>query len=360
MRPMDILVGMSGGVDSSVTAAMLKAQGHHVTGVSMSRWREGNGLKGGPNGACYGPEEPKQLAAAAEICRRLDIDYRVFDCSGAFEAWIVAYFRQEYLAGRTPNPCIKCNAEIKFALLPERAREAGIPFTHFATGHYARVRQAQDGRWQLLRARDLIKDQSYFLCRLTQEQLARQLFPLGEMEKTQTRQLARDFGLQVSEKPDSQDFYSGDTAELLGEADREGEIVDDVTGEVLGRHAGYWKYTIGQRRGLGVASTRPLYVTAIEPEANRVRLGGVEAVRHHALEADDFNWVSIPEPTAPLEGQLKVRSVQKPVEAVLKPLGGGRFAADFPDGIYAVTPGQSAVLYQGDILLGGGVIRGAR
>ena len=362
---MDILVGMSGGVDSAVCAALLKSQGHHVVGVSMTRWREGNGLVGGHNGACYGPDEPQQMAAAAAICQRLGIEYRRFDCSRQFEAWIVDYFRQEYLAARTPNPCIKCNAEVKFALLPQMAREAGVRFDRFATGHYARIRRAaagEGGRWQLLRAADQTKDQSYFLCRLTQEQLSRQLFPLGESSKAETRELARRFELPVSEKPDSQDFYSGETAELLAQEPRRGEIVDDASGKLLGYHDGYWKYTIGQRRGLGVASTRPLYVAAIEPEHNRVRLGGLETVQHHFLQADDFNWVSVLPPTEPLLCQVKVRSVQKPVPAVLVPPSQGgetMWSAEFPDGIYAVTPGQTAVFYDGDLLLGGGVIRHA-
>ena len=353
---MKILVGMSGGVDSSTTAALLQSRGHEVTGVTMKLWRADNALRGGEREACYGPNEALDVAAARAVCERLGIGFLEFDCSRFYEDTVIGYFRREYLAGRTPNPCVRCNAALKFGLLPELARQSGVEFDCFATGHYARVRRGGDGRMQLLRAVDLPKDQSYFLCRLSQEQLARQLFPLGEMTKTEVRALARSFGLEVSDKPDSQDFYSGDTAELIQQPDRVGDIVDDATGKVLGHHTGYWKFTIGQRRGLGVSSATPLYVVAIDACHNRVRLGTAEAVRHHALEATDLNWVSIAAPQGAVACQVKVRSVQTPVPCTLEPLDGGRWRAVFPDGISAVTPGQAAVFYDGEVLLGGGFI----
>lgn len=353
---MKIIVGMSGGVDSSTVAAMLQSQEHQVIGVSMTLWRSDSPYKGGDRQACYGPNEPLATATAKDVCRKLNIPFFAFDCSRAYEASVIDYFREEYLAGRTPNPCVRCNATLKFGMLPELARQAGIEYDAFATGHYARVEKGPNGRMHLLRAANLPKDQSYFLCRLSQEQLARQMFPLGGMEKTEVRELARTFALDVAEKHDSQDFYSGDTNELIGEPDRAGNIVEAETGRILGKHTGYWKYTIGQRKGLGVASTHPLYVTGIDPCGNRVILGKQEAVKHHFLTAENMNWVSIEPPTKPVECTLKARSVQQPVACLMTPHDDGTVSAEFPQGIYAVAPGQAAVFYQDDILLGGGYI----
>ncbi len=356
---MRIIVGLSGGVDSSTVAALLKSQGHQVIGVTMTLWRADSPYRGGQREACYGPNEALDVAAAQETCERLGIEYHRFDFSRQFEAQIVDYFREEYLAGRTPNPCVRCNAALKFGMLPLAAAEAGLEYDCYATGHYAQIRRSDDGRYQLFRGLDEGKDQSYFLCRLSQQQLSRQLFPLGGYHKHEVRELARQFGLAVSDKHDSQDFYSGDTAELINEPDRPGDIVDDETGKVLGRHTGYWKYTIGQRRGLGVASTTPLYVVGLDPCRNQVRLGKAEAVCHHHLTADNFNWVSIEAPTAPIECLVKVRSVQKPAPCILTPQENGRYAATFPGGISGVAPGQAAVFYRDDMLLGGGTILNA-
>jgi tRNA-uridine 2-sulfurtransferase len=359
---MDVIVGMSGGVDSSTVAALLCRQGHRVAGVTMALWKESSPYRGGERESCYGPGEEKSQEEARRVCQTLGIPFYVLDCSGEYERQVIDYFRDEYLAGRTPNPCVQCNALVKFGMLPKLAREAGIPFQAFATGHYARVEKGADGRMRLLRAKHLPKDQSYFLCRLSQEQLARQLFPLGELTKDEVRQTARELGLAVAEKQDSQDFYSGDANELIGEEDRPGEILEAGTGRVLGHHTGYWKYTIGQRKGLGVASTHPLYVTAIDPCRNRVILGGKELVMHHFLEATRMNWVSIAFPSAPIECQVKVRSVQKPVPCILTPgkTPEAPITAEFPQGILAVAPGQAAVFYQDDLLLGGGFIAKAR
>lgn len=357
---MKIIVGMSGGVDSSTVTALLKSQGHEVIGVSMTLWRPDSPFKGGEKAACYGPNEHLSTEAAQAVCQALGVPFYAFNCSHEYEEWVIGYFRQEYLAGRTPNPCVRCNATLKFGMLPEMARRAGIDYDAFATGHYARVEKGENGRFRILRAADQAKDQSYFLCRLSQAQLARQMFPLGGMHKPEVRELARSFGLVTAERPDSQDFYSGDTNELIGEADRVGDIVEAETGKVLGKHTGYWKYTIGQRKGLGVASTQPLYVTEIDACRNRVVLGRQEAVRHHWLSAEAMNWVSMEAPTQPLECQLKVRSVQVPVPCQLIPQADGTCTAEFPQGIYAVAPGQAAVFYDGDVLLGGGFITAAR
>ena len=356
---MKVIVGMSGGVDSSTAAVLLQRQGHQVTGVTMAIWKESSPYRGGDRESCFGPGEEISQAAAKKVCDSLGIPFLVFDCAQEYEKEVIAYFRREYLAGRTPNPCVQCNGRVKFGMLPRLAREAGVEFDAFATGHYARVEQGGNGRMQLLRAKCLPKDQSYFLCRLTQEQLRHQLFPLGGLAKEEVRSLAREAGLDVAEKQDSQDFYSGDANELIGEEDRPGDIVEAGTGRLLGRHTGYWKYTIGQRKGLGVASTRPLYVTAIDPCRNRVVLGGQELVLHHSLEAEEMNWISLEPPAGPLECQVKVRSVQRPEPCLIIPRTDGTVHAEFPGGIHAVAPGQAAVFYQDDLVLGGGFIRSA-
>ena len=271
---MKIAVGLSGGVDSSVAAAMLAREGHEVVGVTMKLWREGRYEGGGCRDACFGPGEAEDIARAERICRALGIEYRVFDCADEYERIVLSSFRADYLAGRTPNPCVLCNPLVKFGI-PDAARAAGLSFDAFATGHYARTdRAGPGGRVRLLRAAESARDQSYFLHRLSQEQLAGVLFPLGAMRKSEVRAFARARGLDaVAAKPDSQDFYSGDTAELIGAEDRPGDIVDE-TGRVLGRHTGHWKVTVGQRKGVGLSGTgEPLYVVAVDACRNRIVVG---------------------------------------------------------------------------------------
>ena len=348
---MKVAVGLSGGVDSSVAARLLKEQGHDVVGVTMKLWR--GQYKGGTRDACFGAGEAEDIAAAGELSRRIGIDYKVFDCSDQYDRTIVRYFRETYLSGRTPNPCVFCNATMKFGLLPRLASESGLAFDAFATGHYARV-ERRGGRWAIMRAVDLSKDQSYFLYRLSQDQLARQMFPLGGMTKREVREIARSRGLAAADKPDSQDFYSGDTDELIGEEARPGDIVD-TQGRVLGRHTGFWHYTIGQRKGLGIGGAgEPYYVIELNACRNQVVVGRVDEAVRTSLEVCDMNWVAL----APTEGsvscRVKVRSAGRLVPASLT---AGK--AEFPSGIAGVAPGQSAVFYSADSedLLCGGVIR---
>lgn len=350
---MKIAIGLSGGVDSSVAAALLKQSGHDVTGITMKIWRDGK-YRGGDKDACFGPGEEDDIRAAAALCRKLDIPYHVFDCAEAYEKAVLDYFRAEYLAGRTPNPCVRCNSLMKFGVLPNLARQSGVEFDKFATGHYVRSGY-QDGRYFIRTARDLAKDQSYFLYRLTQKQLAELHFPLGERTKAAVRALAEEFGLEVSDKPDSQDFYSGDHRELLDTPDRPGNIVD-ASGKVLGTHKGFWHYTVGQRRGLGIAAPESLYVTALNPCRNEVVVGSRLETRCGQLLVNDCNWVSAAEPDAAFEAQVKIRSASTPVPARLQPQGDGLWRIIFPDGVTAPAAGQSAVFYDGDLLLGGGVI----
>jgi tRNA-specific 2-thiouridylase len=344
---MKVAVGLSGGVDSSVAALLLKRAGHEVTGVTMKLWR--GTFRGGARDACFGPGEADDIERAAEFARSIGVDYSVLDCSEAYEREIVDAFREISLRGETPNPCVLCNASLKFGLLPRLARAQGVEFDCFATGHYARIVRT-GGRFAVRRAADEKKDQSYFLYRLSQEQLAHTLFPLGEHTKEEVRAFARAHGLGMADKPDSQDFYSGDRNELLGVADREGEVVD-LAGRVLGRHRGYWHYTIGQRKGLGIAAPEPLYVVRVDACHNRVVLGGKDALCVRSFRVDEMNWMAQAETDAPLACGVKIRSTGAPRGPTT--FQGG--VCTVPDGIAGVAPGQSAVFYgaDGEILCGG-------
>ncbi len=342
---MKIAVGLSGGVDSSVAAALLKCQGHEIVGITMKLWHDGR-YRGGSKDACFGPGEAEDIARAESLCRQLGIEYHVFDCSEEYEKVVLSYFRSEYLAGRTPNPCVRCNAFMKFGVLPQLARKSGVEFDKFATGHYARLRE-ENGVFHLLRGADENKDQSYFLYRLKQAQLKDLLFPLGELHKSEVRKLASEYGLEVKDKPDSQDFYSGDHTELLNTPPRPGNIVDP-SGKILGTHQGFWNYTIGQRKGLGIATKEPLYVLELNACRNEVVVGPVSETMCHELELTDCSWISSEQEG---EVQVKVRSASKMLAAFYQ-----KNKLHFPDGVFAAAKGQSAVLYRGDEVLGGGII----
>lgn len=352
---MKIAIGLSGGVDSSVAAALLLEAGHEVTGVTMKIWRDGL-YRGGDRDGCFGPGEADDIRRAEALCRQLGIAYRVFDCADAYESVVLDYFRREYLAGRTPNPCIRCNAFMKFGVLIELARQSGLEFDRFATGHYARIRPAADGP-ALYAGCDAARDQSYFLHRLPRARLEHLLFPLGEYAKPEVRRLAARFGLAVKDQPDSQDFYSGDYTELLHAPDRPGDIVD-AEGRVLGRHNGFWHYTVGQRKGLGLASPRPLYVIELNSCRNEVVVGAASDTLRRYLRAGDPNWL-VPLPVAGTMVSAKVRSAGKSLPARVLETSESGFRLEFPDGVNAPARGQSAVLYDGGRVLGGGVIEEA-
>ncbi len=351
MEKLNIAVGLSGGVDSSVSALLLKEQGHHITGITMKLWR--GQYKGGSRDACFGAGEDKDIETAAAFAKSIGIDYKVYDVSEEYDKTIISYFRETYLSGKTPNPCVRCNQLIKFGLLPGLARKSGLNFDKFATGHYARV-EKRGGRYALLRAVDEGKDQSYFLHRLSQEQLARHIFPMGNMLKADVRRIAHEYNLIAADKPDSQDFYSGDTSELIGEDARPGDIVDS-SGKVLGRHNGFWRYTIGQRKGLGIGGAgEPYYVIDLNACRNQVIVGRLDDAVRTELTVEDMVWVSIPPMDEPIECRIKVRSAGVPRgNAVLK----GNHCV-FPDGIAGIAPGQSAVFYaaSSDEVLAGGII----
>ena len=291
-------------------------------------------------------DEEESLAQTRRAAVRLGVPLRVFDFSPEWKKRVAGYIGETYLAGLTPNPCVRCNEEIKMGMLPRAAFELGCE--RFATGHYARI---EDGK--LMRAVDRTKDQSYFLYRVNAEILQRTLFPLGGMTKVQVRSLAREMGLEAADRRDSQDFCGGDALSMVDAADREGNIVD-LDGKVLGRHRGFWRYTVGMRRGLGIGGGTPYYVVALDAARNEVVVGFREAAA-----VGDFTVASPVAFPGGFEGELalKVRSAGEPRGPVeVEELPGGRLRVRCPDGIVGVAPGQSAVFYRGETVAGGGII----
>lgn len=355
---MKILVGMSGGVDSSAAACILKEAGHEVIGATMSVWDNGRPFNLlSHKDACFSPHEAEDTKEAREVCQKLDIPYHVIDCTKEYQRLVLANFKKEYLAGRTPNPCVWCNSAIKFQALPRSAKAAGIDFDKFATGHYARLSFNEElNRFQLRRAVDEKKDQTYFLYRLSQEQLAQILLPLGELTKSRVREIVRRHGLKVSDKPDSQDFYSGDINDILQQEPKPGNFVDK-SGRILGQHQGIWNFTIGQRRGLGISADRPLYVIALNKDKNEVVVGYDEDGYKQSLTAGNWSWLSTVPLTQTMQANVRLRSTQEPVPAQFIPLPGGKARIVFREKQKAVAAGQSAVLYDNDgFVLGGGII----
>lgn len=352
---MKILVGLSGGVDSTVTALILKQQGHEVIGATMSIWgTNGMAAKAGHKNACYGPDEKEDIEEARKIANQIGIPYYVFDCVEQYKKIVLDNFKSEYIQGRTPNPCVWCNALVKFGVLPLMAKENGIEFDKFATGHYARVEE-ENGRFLLKRGIAPHKDQSYFLYRLKQEQLKNIIMPLGNYTKDEIRSIARENGLTVAEKPDSQDFYDGDYNELLGIKELEGNIVD-TTGKILGKHKGIWNYTIGQRKGIGISASEPLYVLSLNKTTNEVVVGPADKTFKKSLIATDLNWIAFDNLQTQRRAQAKIRSTQQPVDVTINPLETGEIEVIFDELQKSIAIGQSVVLYDNDIVLGGGVI----
>lgn len=363
--PMDsklvVAVGLSGGVDSSLAARLLKEQGYSVIGLTMKIWKGAYKVQEGLKHACFGPGEEEDIAACEALCDQIGIPYHVIDLSEEYERHVVEYFRQEYLDGRTPNPCIICNRELKFGFLVERARASGLTFDYFATGHYVR-KATVAGVTYLKVARDSAKDQSYFLYGLDSARLERILFPLGDMTKEEVRKKAREWNLAVAEKPESQDFVAGgDYAPLFEQAAPEPGDIVDIHGKVLGRHRGLPFYTIGQRRGLGISiGTEPLYVLALDARSNRVIVGPGKGLFSAGLISRHFRLQNSGETGIEIRGQVKIRQNHKPAPAAVLVSADGTAEIRFDIPQRAVAPGQSAVLYAEDgRVLGGGIIDSA-
>lgn len=350
---------MSGGVDSSAAALLLQREGWEVAGCTLRLHLDDPDAPPRAGGCCSFSD----VQDARRVCYALGIDHFVLDMTGLFAEKVIRDFVCEYNAGRTPNPCIRCNRYLKFGAMLEKARLLG--FDRIATGHYARVaHNPETGRWELF-ASPAGKDQSYVLYSLTQGQLAHTLLPLAALPKPEVRRLAEEAGLPVAHKPDSQDIcfvpdndYAAFLCKQNGGEGAPGDFVDEA-GNVLGRHRGLTRYTVGQRKGLGLAFGEPMYVTALDAARNRVVLGPAGSQYRDAVLVRGTNWVSIPAPEAPLKAQVKVRYQAKPAAALLSPQPDGAVRVDFDAPQRAPAPGQAAVFYDGARVLGGGVIEPA-
>jgi len=351
-----VVVGMSGGVDSSVAAALLHERGYRVTGIAL-RFTEPDEDAPSRETCCA----TRDLQDARRVAVDLGIPFHVVEAEDAFEDRVVDYFCRAYADGRTPNPCVACNRQVKFAKLVEVARM--VDADRVGTGHYARVEHNPgDGRHVLKRGADRDKDESYFLYRLTGRQLAMSLFPLGGQGKERTRQMARERELPVSEKSSTQDIcFVGDRdyrdflEQRHPDCRRPGPIVDS-SGQELGRHSGIVDYTVGQRKGLGIAAPEPLYVLRLEPERNRVVVGTRDELRCRRVEVHDVNWPGRPAPQEPLRADVKMRYRENERAAMVHPRPDGRVEIQLKEPRPAPAPGQSAVFYDDDIVLGGGII----
>src|SRR5713226_5623160 len=363
-----IAVAMSGGVDSSTVAAVLLQQNRPIVGLTMQLWNQ----RRLPELQGDGPAQHRccsldDVYDAKRVAQHLNFPHYVVNFEEQFEARVVRPFVEQYLSGRTPIACTNCNTDVKFEPLLRMARQIGAE--RLATGHYARIRRnEQTGRFELLRARDDSKDQSYFLWGLSQEQLSRSDFPLGELTKEEVRALARRANLPVAEKPESMELCfvpTGNYVQFIQAYSQErgiplqngeGEIVNEG-GDVIGRHDGVHNFTIGQRKGLGFATGKPLYVLSIDPEKNRVVVGEDDVLRKTLCEVEGVNWSSCDTPSAPLRAFAKIRHKHAPAPATIEPLGATIARVTFDTPQRAITPGQAAVFYDGDIILGGGWIR---
>jgi tRNA-specific 2-thiouridylase len=351
-----VVVGMSGGVDSSATAALLLEQGYDVVGITLKLWPQDCVSRA--EDKCCGPQA---VTDARAVCHKLGVPYYLIDEADEFQKQVIQYFAYEYKAGRTPNPCVMCNQNLKFGRLIDRADQLGAQY--IATGHFARLEKGPDGKRTLLkRGRDLRKDQSYFLFSLRQDQLARAMFPLGEKTKSDTREVARHCQLKTADKEESMEICfvpDNDYGKFLLQANlaqkHRGEIVD-LQGQVLGHHDGIEFYTIGQRKGLGISSSRPLYVIELDAAANRVVVGDDSALERDSFLVERCNWIPFDQPPESLNATVKIRYAHGGATAHVEPLPGNRAKVKLETPQRAITPGQAAVFYREDIVLGGGWI----